>query len=353
MDYLLNKKRQKIGLPPGSVIHIGDIQKDEVSIELIEYNRKEYKEKSIKTGEILMGDNETTTTWINVNGVSQEPILHKIGANFNIHPLILEDIANTEQRPKIDIFGDNIFIILKMMTFNEKKKEVDYEQVSLLLSDNYLITFQERKGDVFDTIRKRLKYNKGIIREQNASYLAYALIDTIIDNYYLTLNMVEEEIEKLEQHLLEKPGTETLDKIQQYRNEIVYIRKTIWPLRGMVRSLINVKSELIDNSLELYLGDVYDHIVEILDMVEVYRDLINNALDIYLNSVNNKMNEIMKVLTLIATIFIPLTFIAGVYGMNFKYMPELKYKFGYPIVIGIMLLITIILLIYFKKKKWF
>jgi len=249
-------------------------------------------------------------------------------------------------------YGDYIFVVLKMLYPGENKDEIEAEQVSLILGSNFVISFQEREGDVFDPIRDRIRKNKGRIRKAGADYLAYALLDAIVDNYFLILENVGEKIEDTEQQLATNPSPETLQYIRELKNEMIFLRKSIWPLRELINGLERCESTLIHESTGVYLRDVYDHTIQIIDTVESYRDMISGMVDIYLSSISNKMNEVMKVLTIFASIFIPLTFIAGLYGMNFEFMPELTWHWGYFALLGFMVSVGVSLVVYFRRKRW-
>ena len=279
-------------------------------------------------------------------------IIEKIGNHFNIHPLILEDIVNTGQRPKMEDFIDYIFIVLKMLYYDEKENETKAEQVSLILRSNFVISFQESEGDVFDTIRERIRSDRGRIRRMGADYLAYALIDAIVDNYFIILEKLGEKIEDIEDELVINPAPATLQAIHDLKREMIFLRKSVWPLREVISRLERWESPLINKSLDIYLRDVYEHTIQVIDSIETFRDMLSGLLDIYLSSISNRMNEIMKVLTIIATIAIPLTVITGIYGMNFQSMPELQWWWSYPIVLLVMLTLGILMIIYFRRKKW-
>jgi len=275
-----------------------------------------------------------------------------MGNHFNIHPLVLEDIANTGQRPKMEDFVDYIFIVLKMLYYDDKENETKAEQVSVVLGSNFVISFQESEGDVFDPIRERIKSDRGRIRKMGADYLAYALIDTIVDNYFAILEKLGEKIEDIEDELVTNPALETLQTIHRLKREMIFLRKSVWPLREVISRLERWESPLINKSLDIYLRDVYDHTIQVVDSIETFRDMLSGLLDIYLSSVSNRMNEIMKVLTIIATIAIPLTVITGLYGMNFQFMPELQWRWSYPLVLLAMLTLGILMIRYFRRKKW-
>jgi magnesium transporter len=289
---------------------------------------------------------------MNVDGLHQVEILEKLGECYGLHPLVLEDILNTDQRPKMEDYGEYIYIVLKALDYNDKSNEIETEQISLILGSNFVFSFQEREGDTFDPIRERIRNGKGRIRSMGADYLAYALVDSIVDNYFIILEKLGEKIEFLEDKLVSHPTPETLQTIHHLRREMIFLRKAVWPLREVINSLERGESSLVKESTRLYLRDVYDHTIQTIDTIETYRDMVSGMLDIYLSSVSNRLNSVMKVLTIIATIFMPLTFLAGVYGMNFKYMPELGWRWGYPLIWLIMVGIGVLMLIFFRKKKW-
>jgi len=348
------KKMSKIvGQVPGTLIHIGDKKIDKSLISLIGYNENAFEEKKIvSTEELSTQLRNKNNLWINIEGISDTDLISEVGKIFNLHPLMLEDIVNTAQRPKFEDFGDYIYVVLKMIYFDTQKKEIQAEQVSLVLGENYCITFQEQEGDIFNPIRDRLKNNKGRIRKLGVDYLTYSFMDAVVDNYFIILERLGDHIEGMESELISEPDTKTLSSIYSLKRDAVFLRRSVWPLREVVSALERNDSKLIKKTTFVYLRDVYDHTIQVIDTIETFRDMLSGMLDIYLSSVSNRMNEVMKVLTIIATIFIPLTFVAGVYGMNFKNMPELNSPWGYPVVLGIMAVIFTGMVFYFKKKKW-
>jgi len=353
LSKLVKKKSKKVGLPPGSIVHIGNKRAEKTKITIVDYNEEQFQEKEVKTvKECCPYKEKPTITWINIDGVHEVKIIEELGKIYNFHPLILEDIVDTDQRPKIKDFGDYIFIILKMHYYDKENNEIKIEQVSLIFGKNYVISFQEREGDVFDSIRERIRNNIGRIRKARADYLIYALMDAIIDNYFTILEKLGEETEDLEAKVIKDPVPANLQIIYKLKSELIFLRKSVWPLREVISFLEKGESPLVLESTNIYLRDVYGHTIQVMDTVETLRDIISGIRDIYLSSVSNKMNEIMKVLTIIATIFIPLTFIAGVYGMNFQYMPELKWVWAYPLILSVMLIIGVVMVIFFKRRKW-
>ncbi len=346
------KRSKKAGLPPGTLVHIGERKAEKVRITIIDYDEKQFKEMEAETIEVCFPfKSEPTVTWINIDGLHQVDIIEKLGSCYNLHPLLLEDILNTEQRPKMEDFGDHLFFVLKMLDLGENSV-IETEQISLVLGSNYVISFQEHEGDVFNAVRERIRKNKGRIRKSGADYLAYTLMDSIVDNYFLILENIGERIEATEQELTVNPTPETLHSIRDLKREMIFLRRSVWPLREVINNLERGESPLIHKSLNAYLRDVYDHTIQIIDTVESLRDMISGLLDVYLSTISNRMNEVMKVLTIFASIFIPLTFIAGIYGMNFKFMPELEWGWGYFASLCVMALVAGALLVYFKRKKW-
>jgi magnesium transporter len=353
LNSFFSKSSKHIGLPPGTLVHIGKKKTAEVKITGIKYNRLQFFEKTVnKIEEKIPLKGRPSVTWINVNGIHKAEIIENIGEYFDLHPLILEDIMNTEQRPKIEDFEDYIFIVLKLLYYDEKSDEMKVEQISLILLQNFVISFQESPEDIFNPIKERIRSNKGRIRKMSADFLAYALIDVIVDNYFQILEKIGERIEDIEEELVENPVPGTVQAIHNLKREMILLRKSVWPLREIVNHLQREDSKLIKGSTLAYLRDVYDHTIQVIDTIESFRDMLGGMLDLYLSVVSNRMNEIMKVLTIIATIFIPLTFIAGIYGMNFVNMPELEWRFGYPIILLIMIIMSISMLFYFRIKKW-
>ena len=350
---LFRKTARKVGLPPGTLVQIEEKKAEKVKITIIDYDETQFQEKEAETiEECFPFKDRPTVTWINIYDIHQVEVIAKIGAHFGIHPLILEDIMNTGQRPKMEDFEDYIFVVVKMIYYDEKDNEIKAEQVSLILGPSFVVSFQEKEGDVFNPIRERIRKAKGRIRKMKADYLAYALIDTIVDHYFIVLEKLGEKIEGMEEALVTNPTPETLQNIHTLKRELIFLRKSIWPLREVVNNMERGESSLIDESTGIYLRDVYDHTIQVVDTIETFRDMVSGMLDIYLSSISNKMNEVMKVLTIIATIFIPLTFVAGLYGMNFKYIPELEWHWGYFAALFLMVIIGFGMVMYFRNKKW-
>ena len=353
MSRFIKRASKKIGLAPGTVVHVGEKKTEEVQITLIDYDATHFQEKALEAiEESFPFKEEPTVTWINIDGLHEVGVIESIGKHFGLHPLILEDIVHTGQRPKMGDFEEYLFTVLNMLRYDPKDDQVKAEQVSLVVGPNFVLSFQERPGDVFNGVRERLRKGKGRIRKAGGDYLAYALLDAVVDEYFLILETIGEKIEVVEEELLTNSTRETLQNIHDMKREMIFFRKQVWPLRELVNGLSKGESSLICESTGIYLRDVYDHTIQIIDTIESFRDMLSGMLDIYLSTISNKMNEVMKVLTIMATIFIPLTFLAGIYGMNFKYMPELEWQWGYFMVWGVMVVIVVSLVGYFKRKRW-
>jgi len=353
MSKVIKKRSKKAGLPPGTLVHIGEKKTEIPRITIIDYDETHFQEREAKSiEECFLFKEKPTLTWINVDGLHQVEVMERLGECYGLHPLVMEDILNTDQRTKMEDYGDYMYIVLKALEFGSKSNEVEAEQISLILGSNFVFSFQEREGDTFNPIRERIRNGKGHIRKMGTDYLAYALLDSIVDNYFIILEKIGEKIEFLEEKLVSTPSPETLQMIQHLKREMIFLRKAIWPLREVISSLERRESSLIKESTRVYLRDVYDHAIQVMDTIETYRDMVSSMLDIYLSSVSNRLNSVMKVLTIIATIFMPLSFLAGVYGMNFKFMPELEWRWSYPLIWLIMVGIGIFMLTYFKKRRW-
>jgi len=348
------QKSNKTGLPPGTLIHIGEKKTGKTTIDYIDYNKDALQERTVeKIEDCFPLKEKPTVSWINITGLHDVSVIEKIGQHFDIHPLVLEDILHTDQRPKYEEFENYIFIILKMLRYDEENQGIIAEQVSLVLTDTCVISFQEFEGDVFHPIRDRIRTGKGRIRKMESDYLLYTLIDAIVDYYFIILEKIGGRIEGLEDEVVENPTPKILHNIHKLKREMIFLRKSTWPLREAINNLYKKDHRLIKKTTGIFLRDVYDHTIQIIDAVETYRDMVSGLIDIYMSSVSNKLNEVMKVLTIFAAIFIPLTFIAGVYGMNFKYMPELSIPWAYPLVWIVMISIGVILVLFFRHKNWF
>jgi len=352
---LVKKTVKKVGSSPGTLIHVGEQKMEKVGIRVLDYDTEHLEDHLIRPDEIPRCGafrEQPTVTWINLDGIHQVEIIESFGKCFNLHPLVLEDILNTEHRPKLEDYGDYLFIIVKMLQFDPEAEDIRTEQVCLILGKNFVLSFQEAEGDVFDGVRDRIRNHKGRIRGMGADYLAYALLDSIVDSYFGILEKIGDRIEGLEAELIAAPTRATQEKIHHFKREMILLRKAVWPLREVISGMQREDSPLVGKATGLFLRDVHDHTVQVIDTVETLRDIISGMLDLYLSSLSHRMNEVMKVLTIIATIFIPLSFMTGVYGMNFEYMPELKWHWSYFVLWGLMLAVAGGMLLFFRRKKW-
>ncbi|MDD2633994.1 MAG: magnesium/cobalt transporter CorA [Bacteroidales bacterium] len=347
------RNRSKTGLPPGSLVFLGNERDHKVQIELINYSAEKFTESIVHTvDDIDISDASSSVYWINLNGVHEPNIIKDIGEKFNIHKLILEDILNTHQRPKVDFYNDHVYAVIKMLIYDKDTKSINSEQVSIVMGSNYLLSFQEKNGDVFGPLRNRIKNSAGKIRTLGTDYLLYAILDIIVDNYFLLLENLGEEVEKYEADLIENADKEILNRIYYLKRENLLLRNAVWPVRELVSRFEKTESDLIKKKNIIYFRDLYDHTIQVIDNVEIYRDLLSGLIELYYTGTSNRTNEVMKVLTIISTIFIPLTFIAGIYGMNFKFMPELEWQYAYFVVWGLMIVLFILMMWFFKRKKW-
>ncbi|MGD9159821.1 MAG: magnesium/cobalt transporter CorA [Desulfobacteraceae bacterium] len=350
--FLRKKISKKAGLPPGTLIHVGEKKLENVRIKLIDYNEEKIEERKLNTiDECFPYVEKPDITWVNIDGLHDIEVVNKVGNQFNLHPLVLEDILNTEQRPKLDDMEEYLFVVAKMIYYNADNDQIKFEQISFVLWKNFVLTFQEDIGDVFDPVRERLRKGKGRIRKMGPDYLMYTLLDALVDSYYDVLEKIGDRVENLEDDLMDSPEPDTLQTIHTMKRELVFLRRSVWPIREIIGSLERGESDLISEKTIIFYRDVYDHTIQVIDTIETCRDIVSGMMDLFLSSVSNRMNEVMKMLTVIATIFIPLTFIAGIYGMNFEFIPELKLHWGYPAVWGVMVVIGILMVLWFKRKK--
>ncbi|HAA04853.1 MAG TPA: magnesium and cobalt transport protein CorA [Syntrophobacteraceae bacterium] len=350
----IKRRSKKAGLPPGTLVHIGDKKVEQVKISVREFDNDEFHETILDSFEdCLTLRDRATVTWISIDGIHSIDTLAKLGECYGFHPLVLEDILNTDQRPKMEDYDTYIYVVLKVLS--KEQSDIDdtlIEQVSMIIGSNYVISFQEKETDLFAALVDRIRSGKGRIRKMGADYLAYALLDVIVDRYFVILESLGERLEYLEEDLVTHPDAKTLQEIHRLKREMIFLRRSVWPLREVISALQRAEASLISTHTHVYLRDVYDHTIQVIETIETYRDILSGMLDIYLSSISNRLNAVMKVLTIIATIFMPLTFIAGVYGMNFKYMPELEWHYGYPAILLGMLSVALAMLVYFKRKKW-
>jgi magnesium transporter len=347
------KTSQKAGQSPGTLIHVGEQKIEKARITLINYDQDRLEEKMLnRIEESFAYKDSPPVSWINIDGLHEVQAIEKIGTHFGIHPLTMEDIVNTGQRPKVEDFEDYIYLVFKMLKFEETTGHIASEQVSLIVGPHYLLSFQEAEGDVFSSVRQRIHKGRGRIRAAGPDYLAYALIDAAVDHYFLMLEKMGERIEHLEEQLLVQATPQILQAIYDLKRELIYFRKQVWPVREVLNAWQKTVSTLIQEANKIFITDVYDHTIQVIDTIESFRDIISGVMDLYMSTESNKMNEVMKVLTIIATIFIPLTFVTGIYGMNFKFMPELEWRWSYPLLWALLILIFLGMMTYFKRKRW-
>lgn len=350
----LLQRSPKLGLPPGTLVYVGEHPVDKPVMTIIEYDDEHHERVDVKElEEIERYRVSKTITWLNVDGLRDAEFVAKIGAEFGLHPLVMEDVLNTSQRPKFEDYPDHLFLVLRMFYYENGTGEVTSEQVSIIIGEDYVLSFQETVGDVLDPIRDRLANKKGRVRTHGPDYLAYAIMDVIVDHYFAIMEQLGEQLESLEDELIENPTRQTLARIYRHKRGVLDLRRAIWPLRDAVNAMLRCDSKLLTPDTRVYLRDAYDHVSRVIDTIEVYRETVATMLEIYLSAMSQKMNEVMKVLTIIATIFIPLTFLAGVYGMNFEYMPELEWPWAYFGVLGVMLAVALGMVYYFRRKEWF
>lgn len=350
---LFGRLSEKSGLPPGTPVHVGEKKAEKVNISVLDYDGRECVAAGVSGAEeCLRYRGKDTVTWINVAGLHEAGLIEELCRGFGLHPLVIEDILNTEHRPKLELLDDYLFLVIKTHKLDSGEDRLETEQVSIVLAGNVVITFQEREADIFEPVRKMIRNNVGRIRRSGADYLAYALMDAAVDNYFVVLERLGELLEDLDEKLLSDPGPEALHELRSLKTQITFLRKSVWPLREVINVIQRGELPMITEPTRIYLRDLYDHTIQVIDTVETYRDMVSGMFDLYLSSVSNRMNEVMKVLTVFASIFIPLTFIAGVYGMNFQYMPELEWRWGYFAVLLLMLGAGLSMLVYFWRRKW-
>jgi magnesium transporter len=347
------RRGKKAWLPPGTPVFVGEKKQDVVGISIMNYSTEEIEEiQNATIDDCQRAQDSSNIVWIHVSGIHDVNATQTLANLFGLHPLTTEDISNANQRPKVEEFDDYLFFALKMLTYNGQTHAIEDENVSIILTEKHVISFQERQSDVLNPIRERIRSSKGKIRSEGADYLAYAIMDGVVDEYFVALEQFGDYIEQLDDEILTAPAKVHMQELHRLKREIVFLRKAVWPLREEVSAIEKSASRLVDASIRPFLRDLYDHTIQIIDIVETYRDIIGGMHDTFLSSMSNRMNEIMKVLTIIGTIFIPLTFIVGVYGMNFENMPELKWRWGYFGLLGIMAALGLTMLALFKKRKW-
>jgi len=348
---LVQKRSKKTGLPPGTLVHIGERKSEKVTVAVFRYSTTSCEELQVEQVDQLSPPADESVIWINVGGVHKVEMVETLGKQFSLHPLLLEDVTNTDQRPKLDDYEAYIFLVMKMLSLTNRK-DIAVEQVSFVLGKNYVISFQENGTDVFQPVRERLRGGKGRLRQSGADYLLYALVDAIVDQYFAVLELSGEQIEAVQQAVVDDPKPETLNEIHALKRQLLFVRRAVWPLRDVMTNLSRSDCPFLQHPTKVFFRDVYDHVVQIVDTIEILREMVSASLDIYLSSVSYRLNAIMRVLTVITTIFMPLSFIASIYGMNFEYMPELRSPWGYPLVLGVMAAVGMGMLVLFRNKRW-
>lgn len=350
----MSNHRKKIGLAPGSVIFTGDRKVDKVLIHYMQYDEENTIDKEIDSHSenIFNASPLDKVNWYDVRGIHDTKLIELFGKNFSIHPIVLENIVDVNQRPKFEEYDKGIFIALRALSFNKKKNEVQKEHVVIYFNNGLIITFQETESDLFEAVRKRILSSSLRIRQRETDYLAYALLDVIVDKYYIVLEEMEDVIENLEEKMLVEQNIKDKNKIHHLKKELLIMRKSVAPLREAIGQFSKTESSFVQNNSQAFIRDLYEHTVQIMDSIDSSRDILNGLQDLFISEISFKMNKVMQLLTLISVIFIPLTFLAGIYGMNFDNIPELHYRYGYHILLGVMFVIFILLLVFFKRKKW-
>ncbi len=344
--------RKKAGLSPGTVEYTGP-RSGPVPISAIDYRETELVEESnISIEKALSLMDRQSVTWIDVGGIHDADIVRRLGEHAGLHSLIQEDLVSPRQRPKVEQDGNHIYIVVRMLDFDEHTRRVTSEQFSIVIGPRYVLTFQEIPGDIFGSLRDRIRLTTGRVRKRGPGYLGYAVLDAVIDHYYVVVDHVSELMDDLEERLLIEADRETESLIHELRRELVIIRRAVWPVRELLVAIDKMEQSHFDPDLKPFLRDAGDHINQLIDTTESLREASTGLLDLYHMALTNRANDIMKMLTMIATIFIPLTFLAGIYGMNFQYMPELSWQFGYPVVLIVMLAVAVILIFYFRRRRW-
>jgi len=350
----LRQRTEKAGIPPGTLQFSGEKRVESVLITRYEYDTGAWDERhATSLDEIGTEKRLNSVLWINIDGLHQTDVIAAIGERYQIHPLVLEDILHTDQRPKLENYGHYLYLVVKMFEERDKDGSVGSEQISFILLGDILITFQEKPGDVFDPIRQRIRKNQGILRKETADYLLYALLDVLVDRYFAILEKIDETVDAIDASMSEQPSETILEEIHDAKRTLIFLRKNAWPLREVLYECRNRDNPMIGATTKTYFKDVYDHCIHVLDTLEIMKDLLSEMTELFLTRSSNRTNETMKFLTIISTIFMPLSFIAGVYGMNFLAMPELKWEYGYPVILGAMGGITLLMIFLFKRKRWF
>jgi magnesium transporter len=352
MGRLVRRRVGKPGAPPGTLVHAGPPKVETVRISLLEYGEQLVEKEIEDLSQLLPFAPAPTVSWVNVEGLHEVELIRELGERLSIHPLVLEDIVSTGQRPKVEDHESYLYIVLPMLSMDPNTGAVEDEQLSLILGPSWVVMFQERPGDDLDAVRERIRMGGSRIRGRGADYLAYALVDSVVDHYFVVLEQIGAVAERMEIEVLEGQSPQTMHRLHALKRELLMVRRAVWPVREMLNTLIRTECPLVGEPTKIYLRDVYDHAVRIIDTVEVLRDVVSGLIDLYLSSISNRLNEVMKSLTVMASIFIPLTFIVGVYGMNFGFMPELEVWWAYPVLWAVMIAIAGGMLWHFRRRGW-
>lgn len=348
------KSKKNLGLAPGTIVFTGNRKVEQIKIHHLAYNEQQMEFHDLDNQSIATFHKPITNRiqWYDVRGLHDAELIRVIGDTFTIHPLMLEDTVDTFQRPKVDDYEDQLFVTLKALSFSKEKKQLQTEHLSLLLGQDFILSFQEDADDLFENVRTRLEKSHGRIRKRKADYLLFALMDSVVDQYYLVLEAFEEEMEAIEADIIANADVSSRSNIYALRQELVSFKKAVFPLRELLKTILTLESEMIQEPTMVYLRDLHDHVVQVLEINETYRDNLTGLQDLLLSELSFRTNNVMQVLTIVSTIFIPLTFLAGIYGMNFKNMPELNSQYGYFVLLGLMLMVFIAMIFYFRNKKW-
>lgn len=353
MSRIFHRGQKKIGAAPGTVEFTGEKRVERPRVAVMDYDEMHIDDKpDVTVADCLPYLKNEPVTWINVNGLHDTALLQKLGDAAGLHPLVLEDVVHTSQRPKLEEFPEYLYIVLRILRYDEETESVAGEQISIILGRNYVMSFQEVEGDVFDPVRERIRQGRGRSRKMKADYLGYALLDAVVDHYFAVLEKIGDRIEALEDDVTEHPSPQILQAVHDLKRELIYVRKSVFPVREVVAGMTRSESPLIQDTTDIFLRDVYDHTIQVIDALDSYREVLSGLQDLYLSSISNRMNEVMKVLTIAATIFVPLTFFAGIYGMNFEFMPELHWRWAYPLFWLVVLALGGGMLVYFRRKGW-
>ena len=354
MPELNNRSAPDSSLPQGALVHRADRRADVPVVTIIDYSEASFQEKQVTSVEECFPFRDTkSVSWINIDGMQDVGFIERLGQHFGFHPLVVEDILDLSQRPKCEDMESYILIATKMFMIDDEESGIKSEQVSLVLGENFVVSFQESRGDVFNAIRERIRTGKGRVRKMGADYLAYSLVDAVVDNYFVVMEQLGDAVEEMETEVLTNPSVGTLTAIHGLKRDMTYLRKSVWPLREVLSALMRSESDLIQETTNVFLRDVYDHTIQVIDTLEILRDVLSDLVDVYLSSITNRTNEIMKVLTVFMSVCMPMTVVTGIYGMNFQFLPEIHWRWGYYFALGLLAAISITLSVYFKRKKWF